>query len=109
MFDLLHKHKTLTQTILAVVTLPFAFFGIYNYFGRGDSGKPVASVGGNKIEQRYVTLGTDYGSLVAVSKGVSDGESVAVGNLLKLGPGMVVKPVPAPPAAKTGAGQSSGG
>ncbi len=51
MFDLLHKHKTLTQTILAVVTLPFAFFGIYNYFGRGDSGKPVASVGGNKIEQ----------------------------------------------------------
>ncbi|HLX27086.1 MAG TPA: SurA N-terminal domain-containing protein [Casimicrobiaceae bacterium] len=52
MFDLLHKHKTVAQTILALVTLPFVFFGTYQYFtGRGDQ-QTVANVGGNKISQQ---------------------------------------------------------
>lgn len=50
----------------------------------------------NKIEQRFVTLGDDYDPLVVVTRGVAKGESVVVGNLLKIGPGALVKPVPQP-------------
>ncbi len=52
MFDLLHKHKTFAQMVLALVTLPFAFFGVDYYFRSGESAKAVATVGGSKIEQR---------------------------------------------------------
>src|SRR6185503_12797537 len=51
MFDLLHRHKHVAQGILALITLPFAFFGVDFYFNRGDSAQSVASVGGNKISQ----------------------------------------------------------
>jgi membrane fusion protein, multidrug efflux system len=58
-------------------------------------GKYVYVVGrDNKIEQRFVTLGDDYDPLVVVTRGVAKGESVVVGNLLKIGPGALVKPVP---------------
>jgi membrane fusion protein, multidrug efflux system len=49
----------------------------------------------NKLTQQFVTLGSDYGPLVVVSKGVSKGQSVVVGNLLKVGQGTTVKPEPA--------------
>lgn len=59
-------------------------------------GKYVYVVGPrNKVEQRYVTLGDDYDPLVVVTHGVARGESVVVGNLLKIGPDDLVKPVPA--------------
>ena len=51
MFDLLHKHKTVAQVILALITLPFAFFGVDFYFNRGDSAQSVATVDGKKISQ----------------------------------------------------------
>lgn len=51
MFDLVHKHKHVAQGILALITLPFAFFGVDYYFRRGDSAQTVASVGSNKISQ----------------------------------------------------------
>jgi peptidyl-prolyl cis-trans isomerase D len=51
MFDLLHKHPRVTQAVLALITLPFAFFGVDYYFRGGDSGQTVASVGKNKITQ----------------------------------------------------------
>jgi peptidyl-prolyl cis-trans isomerase D len=51
MFDLLHKHKRFTQVVLALITLPFAFFGVDYYFRRGDSDQSVAIVGKNKISQ----------------------------------------------------------
>lgn len=51
MFDLLHKHKNFAQIVLALVTLPFAFFGVDYYFRGGDATKAVATVGGSKIEQ----------------------------------------------------------
>ena len=51
MFDLLHKHPRVTQAVLALITLPFAFFGVDYYFRGGDSGQTVASVGKNKISQ----------------------------------------------------------
>ncbi|HEY3532638.1 MAG TPA: SurA N-terminal domain-containing protein, partial [Casimicrobiaceae bacterium] len=52
MFDLLHKHKTAAQFILAAVTLPFVFFGTYQYFTGGGDQQAVASVGKNKITQQ---------------------------------------------------------
>jgi peptidyl-prolyl cis-trans isomerase D len=52
MFDLLHKHQRFTQVVLALITLPFAFFGIDYYIrGSGDA-QTVASVGRNKITQQ---------------------------------------------------------
>ncbi|AXF25542.1 efflux transporter periplasmic adaptor subunit [Burkholderia pyrrocinia] len=63
--------------------------------GSNQLGQYVYIVGpGNHLEQRYVTLGADYAPFVAVLKGVVNGESVVVGNLLKLGPGAVVRPTP---------------
>jgi len=51
MFDLLHKHKRLAQIILGLVTLPFVFFGTYQYFSGGGRQDVVATVGRNKITQ----------------------------------------------------------
>jgi multidrug efflux system membrane fusion protein len=63
--------------------------------GSNQLGQYVYIVGpGNRLEQRYVTLGADYAPFVAVRKGVVKGESVVVGNLLKLGPGAAVRPTP---------------
>ena len=65
--------------------------------GSSQLGQYVYIVGpGNRLEQRYVTLGADYAPYVAVSKGVVKGERVVVGELLKLGPGAAVRPIPAP-------------
>jgi len=70
--------------------------------GSNQLGKYVYVVGPDgKIEQRFVTLGADYGPLVAIKKGVGEGESIAVGNLLKISPGIVVKPVPTQPEGST--------
>ena len=51
MFDLVHKHKHIAQGILALITLPFAFFGV-DYYVRGDKVQSVATVGGDKIQQQ---------------------------------------------------------
>jgi len=73
--------------------------------GSSQLGKYLYVVGrGDKVEQHYVTLGADYGSLVAVTKGVAEGQPVITGNLLKIGPGMPVKPVEATAAGKPGQG-----
>ena len=37
MFDLVHKHKRIAQFILALIMMPFAFFGVDYYF-RGGGG-----------------------------------------------------------------------
>lgn len=78
--------------------------------GSSQLGSYVYIVGqGGKLEQRAVTLGSDYDPLVAVAKGVTEGESVVVGNLLKIGPGMTVKPVPVTPAPPASPSQGGGG
>jgi membrane fusion protein, multidrug efflux system len=70
--------------------------------GSSQLGSYVYVVGpDNKLAQNFVTLGADYGQLVAVTKGVAKGQSVVVGNLLKIGPGTLVKPEPAESSEKT--------
>lgn len=55
MFDLVHKNKRLMQLILAIIILPFAFFGIDSYFRGGSGGDSVATVGDYKISQNEFT------------------------------------------------------
>jgi len=49
MFDLIHKHKLLTQVILALITLPFAFWGIDSYQRGTSTAQDMAAVDGQKI------------------------------------------------------------
>ena len=66
--------------------------------GSSQLGKYVYVVGAdNKAEQRLVTLGPTDGDLVAVMKGVTEGDQVITGNLQKIGPGAPVQPLPAKP------------
>src|SRR5512141_467436 len=49
MFDLVHKHKRLVQVMLALITLPFAFWGIDSYRRGTSTVEDVADVAGQKI------------------------------------------------------------
>ena len=52
MYDFLHKRKRLVQGILALISLPFAFFGVDYYFrSAGDRAGEVARVAGTPISQ----------------------------------------------------------
>src|ERR1700722_2685090 len=74
---------------------PDAFMAPQAALGSNQMGKFVFVVGaGDKAEQRLLTLGPMDGDLVSVTKGVSEGERVIVGNLQKIGPGSPVKPLP---------------
>jgi multidrug efflux system membrane fusion protein len=63
--------------------------------GSSQLGKFVYVATGGKVDQHLVTLGPTNGSLVAVLKGVAEGDQIIVGNLQKIGPGSPVQPVPA--------------
>jgi len=78
---------------LAIRTEPDALMVPQTALGSNQLGKYVYVVGeGNKVDQRPVSLGPSDGDLVAVLKGVSEGERVINGNLQKIGPGALVKP-----------------
>ncbi len=49
MFDLVNKHRKFVQILLALITLPFAFWGIDSYFKDAASTDEVARVGSSKI------------------------------------------------------------
>ena len=49
MFDYVHRNKRLVQGMLALITLPFLFFGVDSYFRRVDSVSEVATVADTKI------------------------------------------------------------
>jgi peptidyl-prolyl cis-trans isomerase D len=52
MYDFLYRRKRFVQIILALITLPFAFFGVDYYFRSASGpGGEVASVAGDKITQ----------------------------------------------------------
>jgi len=42
MYDLVHKHKRVAQFILALIMIPFAFFGVDYYFRSGGGPGDVA-------------------------------------------------------------------
>jgi multidrug efflux system membrane fusion protein len=79
---------------LAIGTEPDALMVPQTALGSSQLGKYVYVVGeGNKVDQRLVSLGPTDGALVAVMKGVSEGEHVINGNLQKIGPGALVQPL----------------
>lgn len=49
MFDAVRNNKRFAQVILALLIVPFAFFGLDSYFTDGPGGNEVATVGGSKI------------------------------------------------------------
>jgi peptidyl-prolyl cis-trans isomerase D len=51
MFDIVYRKKRLVQLILALITLPFAFFGVDYYFRSGPGLSAVAQVGSDKVTQ----------------------------------------------------------
>jgi len=63
--------------------------------GSSQLGKYVYVVGeGNKADQRLVSTGVSHEGLIAIRKGVSEGDRVINGNLQKIGPGALVRPLP---------------
>jgi membrane fusion protein, multidrug efflux system len=78
---------------LAIGMEPEALMVPQTALGSSQLGKYVYVVGeGNKVDQRLVSLGPTDGGLVAILKGVSEGERVINGNLQKIGPGALVNP-----------------
>lgn len=55
MFDLVHKHKRIAQVILALIMIPFAFFGVDYYFRRSDGVGEVAKFDGGRITEAEFT------------------------------------------------------
>jgi peptidyl-prolyl cis-trans isomerase D len=51
MLDIVRNNKKITQGFLALITLPFAFWGVESYVRNADSGAGVATVGGSTISQ----------------------------------------------------------
>lgn len=51
MFDIVHKHKRAVQFILALIALPFAFFGVDYYFRSSEGIGEVATFDGGRITE----------------------------------------------------------
>jgi peptidyl-prolyl cis-trans isomerase D len=52
MFNLVQSNKRIIQIILAIIILPFAFFGVDSYFRDSATGATVAKVGDSEISQQ---------------------------------------------------------
>ncbi|HEY6721463.1 MAG TPA: SurA N-terminal domain-containing protein, partial [Burkholderiales bacterium] len=52
MFDLVHNNKRIMQVLLALVALPFAFWGVDSYQRVMSRAGEVAEVGGQKITEQ---------------------------------------------------------
>ncbi len=52
MFDAVRNNKRIVQVFLALITLPFAFFGVDSYVRNAGPGNNVASIGDVKITQQ---------------------------------------------------------
>ena len=55
MFDLIHNNKRLVQIMLALITLPFAFWGIESYQRGSGTAQDLAEVAGQKITLQEFT------------------------------------------------------
>jgi membrane fusion protein, multidrug efflux system len=80
---------------LSVSEQPNALVVPQTSLGSSQLGKYVYVVGkDNKAEMRLVSLGPTDGALIAIEKGVAEGDQVISGNLQKIGPGSLVQPLP---------------
>ena len=52
MFDFVHEKKRLVQIVLALIILPFAFWGVDSYNKSGNTAEVVATVNGEKISRQ---------------------------------------------------------
>ncbi len=52
MFDAIRNNKRIVQVFLAMITLPFAFWGVESYVRNAGGGDEVATVGGSKVSQQ---------------------------------------------------------
>jgi peptidyl-prolyl cis-trans isomerase D len=52
MFDFVHEKKRLVQVVLALIILPFAFWGVDSYTRSGNTTKAAATVNGSEISQQ---------------------------------------------------------
>jgi peptidyl-prolyl cis-trans isomerase D len=52
MFDFVHEKKRLVQIVLALIILPFAFWGVDSYNQSGNTAEVAATVNGAKISQQ---------------------------------------------------------
>ncbi len=52
MLDIIRNNKKITQVFLALITLPFAFWGVESYVRNADVGPGVATVGSSKITRQ---------------------------------------------------------
>ena len=52
MFDAVRNNKRIVQVFLALITLPFAFFGVDSYMRNSGTGGDVAAIGDMKITQQ---------------------------------------------------------
>src|ERR1700675_733376 len=78
--------------------------------GSSQLGRFVYVVGKDgKAEQRIVSPGAAYGSLIVIDKGVNEGDRIIVGNLQKLAAGSAVEPVPTKGAGASRCGCSLNG
>ena len=62
--------------------------------GSSQLGKYLYVVGkDNKVEQQFVTLGSTDGDAVVISGKIAEGDQIVTGNLQKIGPGALVRPL----------------
>jgi membrane fusion protein, multidrug efflux system len=78
--------------------------------GSSQLGKYVYVADNGKAQQRMVSIGATYGDRIVVTKGLTAGDAVIVGNLQKIAPGAPVRPVARPREASSrpSAGATSG-
>lgn len=55
MFDFVHEKKRLVQIVLAIIILPFAFWGVDSYTRSSNTANLAATVNGAKITQQELT------------------------------------------------------
>jgi membrane fusion protein, multidrug efflux system len=78
--------------------------------GSSQLGKYVYVADNGKAQQRMVSIGATYGDRIVVTKGVTAGDAVIIGNLQQIAPGAPVRPIVVQRQAFNGpsAGASSG-
>ena len=57
MFDLVTGNKRVVQVVLAIIILPFAFFGIDSYFRGNSEASEIVNINGESFEPLAVMIG----------------------------------------------------